>query len=254
MGRQATTLIKEFANMKLNRNLNIDRYCYAINSLRTIAAHSPGRVVFDIGPGDGRMRRIRQEGFEWHGFDRTPWEEVQQWDLSLPYPNPSARADVVLLLDVIEHLPNPGLALKHVSEVLREGGFLILTTPNPRWSGSRLNTLVRGVASGFSEQDLDENYHVFTPWPHILERLLSDVGLQIEEYVTLDGWTTPLRADGRLFLPARYLLNVGLMLIEHLDDTAKGMCFGLLARKQFQEATPAPYPSLNSGAGQNGQN
>lgn len=49
--------------------------------------------------------------------------------------------------------------------------------------------LFRGLASGFAPLDLWQNHHVFPAWPHVLEKLLGDAGFQIEEHVTLDGWT-----------------------------------------------------------------
>ncbi len=225
----------------VTRNHGIGRYDYALLSLRALHPQLPSKIVFDIGPGDGRMRLIEQDGFTWQGFDREPWGDVKLWDLSEPGPVPETKAGAILFLDVIEHLINPGLALKQISDALQEGGYLILTAPNPHWSGSRANMLVHGVASGFSKQDLDENHHVFMPWPHILERMLNDVGLQIEEYVTLDGRTTLFRADGNLFLPARYLLNLGLMAMEYKNPSAQGMSFGLVAKKQRCEASSAPY-------------
>jgi hypothetical protein len=216
---------------RLNANLAIDRYTYAAQVLERLKTELPSLTVFDIGPGDGRMRRIAADGFTWRGFDRTGWGEVSAWDLSDPWPDGEGRAGAALLLDVIEHTANPGLGLQHIADAVAAGGYLILTVPNPGWSASRINLLARGFVSGFSPQDLDENHHVFTPWPHILERLLNDAGFSVVEYVTLDGRTTPFRANGRLFLPARYALNLVLMLIERLAPASRGMSYGFVAKR-----------------------
>jgi SAM-dependent methyltransferase len=231
--------------LTLTKNLDLDRYDYARQAISERAAREPIKTIFDVGPGDGRMAKIHEKGFEWYGFDREAWGNVRRWDLIEPFPYPEQNADIVLLLEVIEHLPNPGLALKHIAGALRDGGYLILTTPNAHWSGSRINFLFRGVASGFSKQDLEENHHVFTPWTHILERFLCNAGLRVEEFVTLDGWTTLFRADGKLFLPARYLLNIVTMGIEALDPYSKGMSIGLIAKK-VGVATDGHYVSLCS--------
>jgi hypothetical protein len=151
--------------------------------------------------------------------------------LDEPCSTNEGSAGAVLLLDVIEHCLNPGLALKNIAAVLQSNGRLILTTPNPRWSGSRIHTVFFGNPSGFTQRDLDENHHVFTPWPHILEKMLHDVGFEIDDYVTLDGKTGLFSSPGTLFLPARYLLNIGLMAIEKLDPSSCGMSYGLIARK-----------------------
>ena len=138
----------------------------------------------------------------------------------------------MFLLDVIEHLVNPGLALRHISDAMEQAGVLILTMPNPRWSGSRMHYLFRGTLSGFTQQDLDENHHVFTPWPHVLQKFLRDAGLEIEAYVTLDGVARPFARPGKLFVPARYVLNLLQMGIERFDRSACGMSYALIARKR----------------------
>lgn len=41
------------------------------------------------------------------------------------------RFDVILFIDVIEHLNNVMAALKNIRILLRDGGILVMTTPNP---------------------------------------------------------------------------------------------------------------------------
>ena len=45
-------------------------------------------------------------------------------------PFPSENFDAVLLVDVLEHLSNPGFALKEIAHVLKNGGVLCIRTPN----------------------------------------------------------------------------------------------------------------------------
>jgi SAM-dependent methyltransferase len=201
-------------------NLEMDRYQFAFEALRTSSL--PSKLVFDVGAGDGRMRRIETLGFRWRGFAQTAWQpwEIEQWDLTDPCPA-IEKAGAVLLLDVIEHCLNPGLALKNISQALLPGGRLIVTTPNPRWSASRLHNLLFGWPSGFTCRDIDDNHHVFPAWPHILEKLLGDADFAIEEYVTLDG-------QSRLF---RHRLSAARVLIESFDHSACGMSYAFVARK-----------------------
>lgn len=227
--------------LRLTRNLTLDRYEYAEDAVARLAGRMPSRRLFDVGPGDGRMRRLARKGFEWFGFDREAWDDVRSWDLVEPCPSGPGTAGAVLLLEVVEHLPNPGIGLRHLADSLQEGGFLVLTTPNARWSATRVTMLFRGVAGGFSERDLIENHHVFFPWPHIVERFLNDAGLEVEEYVTLEGWTTPLRRDGTMFYPVRFVLNLLLMVIERLDPTSRGVTMGMIARKVPGGVSPKPY-------------
>lgn len=51
--------------------------------------------------------------------------------MSLPFSD--ATFDVVLSMEVIEHLPDPALAVKEFGRVLKKGGHLVLSTPNWLW-------------------------------------------------------------------------------------------------------------------------
>jgi len=174
---------------------------------------------------------IERAGCSWHGFDLVPTSiEVLAWNLANPCPVQTPRPGVVLLLDVIEHLVNPGLALTHIAQLLPPGGRLVMTMPNPRWSRSRLHALLYGNPACFTQSDLDLNGHVFTPWPHIMIRMLHDAGFEVEEYVTLDGrYGLPGRPFS-LRYPIRLAHALVLMLLERLDPSACGMSYGLVAR------------------------
>jgi 2-polyprenyl-3-methyl-5-hydroxy-6-metoxy-1,4-benzoquinol methylase len=50
-------------------------------------------------------------------------------------PFPDATFDVVLSTEVIEHVPDPALAVKEFARVLKPGGHLVLSTPNRFWQG-----------------------------------------------------------------------------------------------------------------------
>ena len=214
-------------------NLAASRYEFAKQALKRLSPSLPSKLVFDIGAGDGRMQEpIESMSLSWRGFDLAPKSpEVIAWDLSAPCPLSGSRAGAVILLDVIEHLVNPGFGLHHVADVLLPGGWLIITTPNPRWSRSRLHALFHGVPVCFTQSDLDLNGHVFTPWPHVLTRMLIDSGFQVDEYATLDGYTRWPGQPVSWRYPVRCAHALANMLIERLDSSACGMSYGLLARR-----------------------
>lgn len=54
----------------------------------------------------------------------------------LPYPDETA--DVIVCFDVIEHLASPEQFFSHAYRVLRPGGLLLFTTPNPQSLGAKL--------------------------------------------------------------------------------------------------------------------
>jgi SAM-dependent methyltransferase len=68
-----------------------------------------------------------------------PWLTVIEGDAGA-LPVPGGCADAVLLLDVIEHLADPGAALAEAHRALRPGGTLILSVPH-RGPLTRLDAL-----------------------------------------------------------------------------------------------------------------
>jgi len=211
----------------------MSRYEWAPEQFRKLLSISPNKIVADIGAGDGRMcGPVVQAGGDWFGFDLVPASgNIQAWNIEKPASAGAPRASVVLMLDVLEHLRNPWMALQNVSDLLMPGGHLILTTPNPRWSRSRMWALSYGNAICFQQSDLDLNHHVFTPWPHIVERLLLDCGLTVTVFETLDGKTPWPKGPVNLHYPARFGLACVCKWIESRDATACGMSYGLIARK-----------------------
>lgn len=133
-----------------------------------LASHASG-VVVDIGCADGCMRRYISDECSYIGFDypgtAIDWYGTQP-DVfgdaaSLPFSNNSV--DAVLLLDVLEHLPDPAAALKEIQRILMPGGRLIVKVPclypvhdaprdYQRWTLFGLKNTLTG--EGFSINDL----------------------------------------------------------------------------------------------------
>lgn len=217
-------------------NLVQSRYEYAAETIHRYAPSLPVKRVFDIGAGEGQMRQsVERENLSWHGFDIAPLQSaIQLWNICAPRPaSERPKAGIVLLLDVIEHLTDPGVALRNISDAVEPGGILILTAPNPRWSRSRLHALFFGNPSCFTQLDLEGNGHVFTPWPHIMVKMLHDADFAVEEYVTLDGRTNWPRLLS-LNLPVRIAHAATNKLIEYFDASACGMSFGMVARRKAE--------------------
>ena len=219
--------------MQLAENSHLSRYEWIPSIMAPLLASGPSKLVLDIGAGDARMRQaVENAGGSYRPFDLFPAnQQVERWDLDEPPADSWPKAGAAILMDVIEHCNNPGLALRHIAAALSPEGFLALTMPNPRWSRSRMYALKMGTPICFTQSDLDLNHHVFTPWPHIMESLLADAGFQVERYVTLDGKTSWPGAPFGWRYPVRWGLASAMKAIEHRDPTACGMSYGLVARK-----------------------
>jgi 2-polyprenyl-3-methyl-5-hydroxy-6-metoxy-1,4-benzoquinol methylase len=124
--------------------LSLSRYEFAAQSAQELKPALPSPVVYDVGAGQGQMRTpIQALELDWQGFDAFPASDsVKRWDLDDQCPAKNPEAGLVLLLEVIEHLRNPGISLRHVAAALLPGGRLLVTTPNPRWSCDRAQSRV----------------------------------------------------------------------------------------------------------------
>lgn len=207
------------------------RYDFAIEKLNGLSL-SKDQVVFDVGAGKSEIRKAQKNiDYHFHEFDLSPKAPtVTKWNVEEVF-SKKERADVVLLMDVIEHLWNPGIGLKNISDVINEEGILILSVPNPAWSKARVHFLFKNQISCFTKNDLEANHHVFTSWPHIIYRLLNKNGFEVLEHVTLES---KLEFPNRLFSPSivfRVLAYFLAKIIEIFDPMSKGINYVLVAKK-----------------------
>ncbi|MDO8539131.1 MAG: class I SAM-dependent methyltransferase [Opitutaceae bacterium] len=113
---------------------------------REKAAASPPLRWLDFGCGAGALLKYLQErgslagrALELSGHDVGSYAEllkshdgfrILDWDELSAHPGESY--DVISMIEVIEHLPDPRSALSLVSRLLKPGGLLLLTTGNLR--------------------------------------------------------------------------------------------------------------------------
>lgn len=94
-------------------------------------------VLVDLGCGRQPYRSWMSGARTYVGIDLPPGrgasiEQIRaevHADLYQSVPLRDASADVVLLLEVLEHVPDPSRLLREVARVLRPGGLLLLATP-----------------------------------------------------------------------------------------------------------------------------
>ncbi len=108
--------------------------------LREIAGLRRGGRLLDVGCATGFLLEVaQQQGFEPFGLDPNPeavrlasqgfGERVQQGELDAAV-FPGISFDVVTLIDVLEHVPDPALLLETVYSRLAPGGVLAAVLPN----------------------------------------------------------------------------------------------------------------------------
>jgi len=71
-------------------------------------------------------------------------------------PHPSSRFDLAIAVEVIEHVEDQARFVAEIKRVLRPGGRLFLTTPNPQCWALRAEQLIERVARGILRRPMPE--------------------------------------------------------------------------------------------------
>lgn len=152
--------------------------------LKTLERLAPpagfGRIL-DVGCGDGllfaRLSRLGTvEGIEPDAGIVTRTEtphgriHVRPFDRTF---RPEARYGLIVMLDVLEHLDDPGAALRHTHDLLEPNGMLLVTVPALRWLWT-------------AHDDLNEHRTRYER--RELERLMHASGLVVEEARYVFRW------------------------------------------------------------------
>jgi 2-polyprenyl-3-methyl-5-hydroxy-6-metoxy-1,4-benzoquinol methylase len=139
--------------------------------MQVVDAIQPGSRVLDLGCSQGLLARpLRRRDVRLTGVDARPPEhlapelaEYFQRDLEQPLQLPTGRVfDYVICSDVIEHVRRREVLLRSARRYLKEGGRLIISTPNIALWFYRLSLLVGRFEYG-PRGVLDETHvHLFT--------------------------------------------------------------------------------------------
>ena len=111
---------------------------------RALKQIPPGSRILDAGAGELKYKKfcshldyVSQDFAQYDGKGDAAGLQMGSWDQSRldvvsdisSIPEPDASFDAIMCIEVFEHLPNPLLALKEFTRLLKTGGQLILTAP-----------------------------------------------------------------------------------------------------------------------------
>lgn len=130
---------------------NFDANLRFLEAAGVVGGSAAQREVLEIGTGTGAMlHALLERGCLARGVElrQDLIDEAKRWYGDLPVqcvtgtalPFPDASLDVVVSLDVFEHIPDSDAHLREVARVLRPGGMYVLQTPN-KWMNALFETI-----------------------------------------------------------------------------------------------------------------
>lgn len=163
------------------------REAFVLERLRALELPRPSTIL-DVGCGDGLFFPALSEFGQVWGVESDPaivgpdQERIHVGPFDLSYA-PEQRFDLIVLLDVLEHLPDPEGALRHAASLLAPGGALVLTVPafNLLWT-----------------QHDAFNHHHLRYRKQTLHPLLRRGGFRVVESRYFFGWTAWAKLGVRL--------------------------------------------------------
>lgn len=154
-----------------------------------------GKKVIDLSAGSGYIiNEFLKAGADVELYDLFPQQNTHcpvicnYIDLQKPFGIAPGTADIAILGETIEHLPNQFFFFQEAAKILKPGGKLILTTPNSSSLRSRLS------------QFLMESEHYSTPAPNETDAYTKWPG-------SSDGYFSKLFISGILRLRTLAALN-----------------------------------------------
>jgi 2-polyprenyl-3-methyl-5-hydroxy-6-metoxy-1,4-benzoquinol methylase len=150
--------------------------------------------LLDLGCGAGAFsRRVRALGVKAiHCCDGGVFGDVasqflfRQLNLNQPLSFATGSFDLVVSLEVVEHIENPRAFVREIHRVLKPGAAVLLSTPNNESFTSLLSLALRGYFSAFSSQNYPAH---ITPLLEIdAVRIFRETGFrEIETHFTDSG-------------------------------------------------------------------
>lgn len=166
-------------------------HAYLLPPLQALLPHSPSQIL-DLGCGDGRLsHHLASWGHQVVGMDQStsgiaiaqaqyPQQQFIQASLYEAVPQFEYQFDVVVAVEVIEHLLYPRELLRMAKYYLKPGGLLIVTTPYHGY----LKNLAIALTNHWDQHwnPLWDGGHVKFFSVNTLEKLLQEEGWQDAEF------------------------------------------------------------------------
>ncbi|MBU1265009.1 MAG: class I SAM-dependent methyltransferase [Gammaproteobacteria bacterium] len=145
----------------------------------------PPAKVLELGCAHGSfVALMRQTGYDASGVEMSPWVvefgrqafgvpisvgPVENLDIA------PGSLDVIALMDVLEHLPDPATTMAHCLKLLKPDGFLLIQTPQFK-EGMNYAELVESKGAFLEQLKADEHLYLFSD--DSVTRLFKQLGAE----------------------------------------------------------------------------
>jgi len=140
--------------------------------LKTLLTYRlPPTKVLELGCSHGSfVALLRQAGYDASGVEMSPWVvEFGKTTFDVPISVgpvealalPSSSLDVITLMDVLEHLPDPATTMAHCLQLLKPDGLLLIQTPQFK-EGMNYTALVETKGAFLQLLKADEHLYLFS--------------------------------------------------------------------------------------------
>jgi ubiquinone/menaquinone biosynthesis C-methylase UbiE len=125
---------------------------------------------------------------------------------------PDQSADLVTLIRVLHHLPDPAAELAELARILRPGGYAVIEAANSAHAANRMGHLIRGKRVPQTVMDIRSeetrkrgsapfvNHH-----PRAISRQLADAGFQVRQVLSVSNLRHPVAKN---VLPGWFMISV----------------------------------------------
>jgi len=177
-----------------------------IKVLEKIGRYKKNGKLLEIGCANGFfLDEARRRGWEVCGIEISRWAadyaknklglNIIRKDIAAAE-FPDRYFDVIVMLDVIEHLPDPKYVLLEIRRILKDDGILYISTPN---IASLISRMLKAKWWGINR------YHLYYFSKNTLEKMIDASGFKIKKYYphtrifSLRYWALRLKAHNASF-------------------------------------------------------